>query len=192
MPSAEPSSMAASPVAPATPPASWGAPFMTASVRVGRTRPAPTPTTASAIATGRYWDRLIAKSLLRPDALGSDASRHVPDMDAVTAVTDRIRAVLAQPEAAGLRDVALVTLLAHTQSLFGLLNDLGKLTPLGFVRGYRTQKRDDRRARQALDEYERFAGSAAGPGSAQPATAAAHSIACIARATEGFRGSGPG
>jgi Golgi phosphoprotein 3 (GPP34) len=139
-----------------------------------------------------YWDRLIAKSLLRPDMLGRDASRHVADMDAVTAVTHRIRAVLAQPEAASLRDVALVTLLAHTQSLFGLLNDAGKLTPLGLVRGYRTQKRDDRRARQALDEYERFASSAAGPGSAQPATAATHSIACIAKAAAGFRGSGPG
>jgi Golgi phosphoprotein 3 (GPP34) len=133
-----------------------------------------------------YWDRLIAKSLLRPDTPGGGASRHVADVDAVAAVTDRVRAVLAQPEAASLRDVALVTLLAHTQSLFGLLNDAGKLTPLGFVRGYRAQKGDDRRARQALDEY------VAGLGSAQPATAAAHSIACIAKAAAGFRGSGPG
>jgi Golgi phosphoprotein 3 (GPP34) len=139
-----------------------------------------------------YWDRLVAKSLLRPDMLGSDASRHVADMDAVTDVTDRIRAVLAQPEAASLRDVALATLLAHTQSLFGVLNNAGKLTPVGLVRGYRTQQRDDRRARQALDEYERFARAAAGPGSAQQATAAAHSIACIAKAAAGFRGSGPG
>jgi hypothetical protein len=139
-----------------------------------------------------YWDRLVAKSLLRPDTLGSDARRHVANTDAVAAVTQRIRAVLAEPGAASLRDVALVTLLAHTQSLFGLLNDAGKLSPAGLVRGYRAQQRDDRRARQALDEYERSARSAAGPGSAQPATAAAQSIARIAKAAEGFRGSGPG
>jgi hypothetical protein len=116
-----------------------------------------------------YWDRLVAKSLLRPDTLGSDARRHVANTDAVAAVTERI-----------------------TQSLFGLLNDAGKLSPAGLVRGYRAQQRDDRRARQALDEYERSARSAAGPGSAQPATAAAQSIARIAKAAEGFRGSGPG
>jgi hypothetical protein len=139
-----------------------------------------------------YWDRLIAKSLLRPDTLGTDASRHVADRDAVTALTDRIRAVLAQPEVAGLHDVALVTLLAQTQSLFGLLNDAGRLTPSGVVRGYRAQRHGDRRARQVLDEYEHSARSAAGTESDQRATAAAGAIGCIAKAAAGFRSSGPG
>jgi hypothetical protein len=98
-----------------------------------------------------YWDRLTANSLLRPDPLSGDAARHMADVDAVAAVTDRIGAVLAQPQAADLRDAALVTLLAHTQSLFGLLHEPGKLTPSGFVRGYRAQQRDDRMARRALN-----------------------------------------
>jgi hypothetical protein len=139
-----------------------------------------------------YWDRLVAEALLRPDPQSSDASPTVADADAVAAVTDRIRDVLAQPQAAGLRDVALVTLLAHTQSLFGFLHDAGKLSPAGIVRGLRAQRHDDRRGRQVLDEYERFVRSAAEPGSDPPVTVAADSIRHIARAAAGLRRSGPG
>ena len=140
-----------------------------------------------------YWDRLIATSLLRPDTPSGHAARHVADADAVAAVTDRIRAVLAQPEDADLRDVALVTLLAHTQSLL-VLHDRGKVSPSGFVRGYRAQRRDGRLARQALDKYKRFAQSAAGAGPDQPrwATAASDAIGRIAMAAGALRSSGPG
>jgi hypothetical protein len=141
-----------------------------------------------------HWDRLVATSLLRLDTLSGDAARHVADADAVAAVRDRIRAVLAQPEAADVRDVALVTLLAHTQSLFALLHDPAELSPSGLVRGYRAHRRDDRLARQALDMYMRLAGSVAGPGPDQPrwAMAAANAIGRIAMAAGALRGSGPG
>lgn len=140
-----------------------------------------------------YWDRLVARSLLRPDSESGDVDRSAADTDAVAAVIARIRAVLDEPERSGLRDVALVTLLAHTQSVFGLLHEV-ESTPSGLVRGYRAQRRDDRRAREALDKYKSFTAAAAGsgPGEQGWALAAADAIARIAQAAAGFRGSGPG
>jgi hypothetical protein len=56
------------------------------------------------------------------DDLNSDAPRYVPDREAVAGVTGRLRAPLAEPETADLRDPALVTPLVRTQSLGPLLN----------------------------------------------------------------------
>ena len=100
-----------------------------------------------------YWDRLVSRSLLRP--AGLDAEPLVPDTAAVAATTARIRSVLADSVGADLRSLALVSLLVHTGSLFGVLHDLDP-SPAGLVRGYRDQRRTER----AIDAYRRAAGTA--------------------------------
>jgi hypothetical protein len=88
------------------------------------------------VATGSelaYWDRLVARSLLRPASLSGEGSRAVADPDAVAAATGRIEAVLAGAERVELRDVALVSLLVPTQGLYGWLHKV-ELNPSRLVR----------------------------------------------------------
>lgn len=139
-----------------------------------------------------YEDRLVAKALVRSDISGT-ADRHVADADAVSSVTARIRMVVAQPATADLRDVSLVELLAQTQSLFGLLHD-AESRPAGPVRGLRAQRRSDRLAREALDQYKKSVPLAATstPEERNSTIAAATAVGRIAAAAGALRGSGPG
>ena len=68
-----------------------------------------------------YDDHLVARSLARPATTAPD--RPVADEEAVRAVRDRIRGVLAHSHAVEPREVALVILLAHTDQLTILLDD---------------------------------------------------------------------
>jgi hypothetical protein len=105
-----------------------------------------------------YWDRLERRSLLRADPLRDAKNRPTADVQTVTAVRDRMRAALAQPEASTLRDVALVTLLARAHGLFGKLENV-RLTPRAIGRAYFDSEHDDRAGRRAMDAYKRGAES---------------------------------
>jgi hypothetical protein len=105
-----------------------------------------------------YWDRLVERSLIRPDDL-SDAPTYVADANAVAATTEQIRAVLAGPETADLRAIALVSLLAHGKRLGALLHQT-KRTPAGLARGHLARRREEKRGRQAIENYKRFVESA--------------------------------
>jgi hypothetical protein len=130
-----------------------------------------------------YWDRLVARSLIRSDDL-SDARPHVADANAVAATRERIRAVLAGSERADLRDVALVALLAHSKNMDGLF-DKTKRSPAEFARRYEAQRRDEKLGRKAIDNYKRSVESAAELGEDERnwTIAAAESIERIAQHT---------
>jgi hypothetical protein len=109
------------------------------------------PAKGSAVAC---WDRLVERSLVRRDDM-SDASRYVADANALAATTERIRAVLAEPERADLREVALVTLLAHSKTI-GALQHQTERTPVGLVERYLAKRRNEKLGRRAIGNYKRF------------------------------------
>lgn len=131
-----------------------------------------------------YWDRLVAKSLLRPDTLGPKPDAYVVDADCAAAITDRVRAVLEQRPSVTLRDAALVTLLAQAKLLLPLLHE-SRWSPTALIREHRDKQREDRLGRQAIDDYRRLAPS--------PATAEAmHKIALAASPSDVGNGGGGG
>lgn len=131
-----------------------------------------------------YWDRLVAKSLLRPDTLGPKPDAYVVDADCAAAITDRARAVLEQRPSVTLRDAALVTLLAEAKLLLPLLHE-SRWSPTALIREHRDKQREDRLGRQAIDDYRRLAPS--------PATAEAmHKIALAASPSDVGNGGGGG
>jgi len=97
-----------------------------------------------------YDDHLVARSLARPATTAPD--RPVADEEAVRAVRDRIRGVLAHSHAVEPRDVALVILLAHTDQLTILLDD-PEWTELGPIQAAKAARRDERQGRDAADVY---------------------------------------
>jgi Golgi phosphoprotein 3 (GPP34) len=123
-----------------------------------------------------YWDRLVAKSLLRPDTLGPNPETHFPDTNSAAAITDRIRAVIEQRPSVNLRDAALVTLLAQSKILLPLLHE-PRWNPAALIREHRDKQSEDRLGRKAIDDYKDLAPS--------PATAdAIRTIAWAARPPE--------
>lgn len=131
-----------------------------------------------------YWDRLVAKSLLRPDTLGPKPDAYVVDPDCAAAITDRVRAVLEQRPSVTLRDAALVTLLAQAKLLLPLLHE-SRWSPTALIREHRDKQREDRLGRQAIDDYRRLAPS--------PATAESiHKIALAASPSDAGNGGGGG
>jgi Golgi phosphoprotein 3 GPP34 len=107
-----------------------------------------------------YWDRLVAKSLLRPDTFGPKPDAYVVDADCAAAITDRVRAVLEQRPSVTPRDAALVTLLAQAKLLLPLLHE-SRWSPTALIRERRDRQREDRLGRQAIDDYRRLAPSPA-------------------------------
>jgi Golgi phosphoprotein 3 (GPP34) len=97
-----------------------------------------------------YDDHLVAQSLARPAMTARDGP--VASEEAVQAVRDRIRGVLAHSHAVEPRDVALVILLAHTDQLTILLDD-PEWTELGPIQAAKAARRDERLGRDAADVY---------------------------------------
>jgi hypothetical protein len=113
-----------------------------------------------------YNDRLVARSLAVPAMTAGD--RPMADEEAVRAVRDRLRAVLAHSQTVEPREVALVILLAHTRHLSILLDD--PQTTRGAAEVIKAARRDERLGRDAADVYGDLAGFGA---VARIATAAA-------------------
>ena len=101
-----------------------------------------------------YHDRLVAQSLATTATTARDGP--VADEEAVRAVRDRIRGVLAHSHAVEPRDVALVILLAHTDQLTILLDD-PEWTEIGPMQAAKTASRDERQGRDAADVYGHLA-----------------------------------
>jgi hypothetical protein len=97
-----------------------------------------------------YDDRLVARSLVGPATTPGDGP--VADAEAVRAVRDRLRAVLAHSQAVEPREVALVMLLAHTGHLSILLDD-PEWIARGAVEAAKATRRDERLGRDAADVY---------------------------------------
>jgi hypothetical protein len=99
-----------------------------------------------------YRDRLLAKSLLAPDARTGVGERPVADEAAFRTVRERIQAVLDRSAPVDAHDIALVTLLAYTESLSALLND-PSAAAAGVIETTRANRRAERLGREAFDAY---------------------------------------
>lgn len=95
------------------------------------------------------------------------APQDAVDADTLAALAHRIRSAIDEPDRADLRDLALVTLVVHTQSLFGVLHGV-QWSPAGLARGYMTRRREDGLALDALDTYKRFLRAQPGPADVDP------------------------
>jgi hypothetical protein len=111
-----------------------------------------------------YWDRLIARSLLRPDALGRDPQSYRADEGAVAAISVRMRAVLDHRPPVDLRDAALVTLLAYARRTLSPLvrNWFWSWNPVALIREHRMRGREDFLGRASIAEYKGWLESDAG------------------------------
>jgi Golgi phosphoprotein 3 (GPP34) len=108
-----------------------------------------------------YWDRLVEKALLRPEHVSFDAPWDGVHAGTLSAIAERVRSAITEPGRADLRDVALATLVVHTQSLFMVLHRLQR-SPAGLARSYMAHRRDEGLATDALDSYKRSLTSHAG------------------------------
>ena len=96
-----------------------------------------------------YHDRLVARSLLNA---AMTAGAPVADEHAVQAVRGRLGTVLRHARQVEPRDVAVVTLLAHTGHLSILLDD-PDWTARGSVEAANATRHDERLGRDAADVY---------------------------------------
>lgn len=125
-----------------------------------------------------YWERLVDKSLLE----AGHKDKRVAAPDSVAAIKQRIAAVLADPQTADLRGIALVTLLARSEGLFNAIHGQDASVRQVLFRP-KSDKRDQRTAENAVDLFSAATESAVGLDDDQRrwAITAAHGIDLIAR-----------